>query len=285
MAVTPEDVQRVAEKYLVQDHVVLVVEPVAPDEEESLAVKAGPLPSDRPEPELKPREISGGPDWNQLPAPNPRGTFSPPSFTRHKLSNGMEVLIAPWKTLPLVTARLLVNAGSADDSPDQAGLASLTARLWDKGTHDLTATQLTETLDGLGTSLNVAAGSDTTQMSFTVEKKELPDTLKLVCSVIAQPRFDVSDFEREKKLHLSALVSGTDSPSWIAQRVFSGLLYGKGHPYSTPSMGFAPSVAATTLDQVKEYYGKRFCADERHSHHCRRRAARSVSRRTGIRMG
>ena len=257
-AVTPEDLQRVAGKYLVADHVVLVVEPVKPGEEESVAVKSGPLPSDQPAAELKPRKMTGGPDWDQMPDPSPRGTFSPPSFTRHQLSNGMEVRIAPWTTLPLVTARLLVNAGSADNSPDEAGLASLTARLWDKGTGELTATQFAEALDALGTSLSVAAGSDTTQMSFTVEKQGLAGTLKLIGSLIAQPRFDLSDFEREKKLHLSALVSGTDSPSWIAQRVFTGLLYGKGHPYSTPSMGFVPSVEGITLDQVKTYYRTRF---------------------------
>ncbi len=166
--------------------------------------------------------------------------------------------IAPWKTLPLVTARLLVDAGSADDGRDQAGLAALTASLWDKGTRQLSATELTEALAALGTSLSVGSGSDTTQMGFTVEKKGLPETLKLVGSVIHQPRFDPSDFEREKKLHLSALTSGTDSASWIAQRVFSGLLYGEGHPYSTPGMGYTSTVENLSLDQAKAFYARYF---------------------------
>jgi zinc protease len=248
----------VAEQYLVDDHVVLVVEPVAPGEAESPAVKAGPLPSDQEKRNLEPRTVAGGPDWSKMPDPSARGNFSPPGFTTHRLSNGVEVRIVPWTTLPLVTARLLVNAGSADTTLDRAGLASLTARLWDKGTDDLTATELTEALDALGTSLNVAAGADTTQLSFTVEKLNLGKTLKLVGDVITQPRFDSADFEREKKLHLSALTSGTDSPSWIAQRVFTGLLYGKGHPYSLPSMGFTSSVRSITLDQIKDFYRRHF---------------------------
>jgi zinc protease len=104
----------------------------------------------------------------------------------------------------------------------------------------------------------VATGADTTQLSFTVEKRGLDETLKLVREVVALPRFDTADFEREKKLHLSALASGPDSPSWIARRVFSGLLYGKGHPYSTPRMGFSSSVHAITLEHVKDYYRQRF---------------------------
>ena len=103
-------------------------------------------------------------------------------------------------------------------------MAALTAKLWDQGTRDLTATQLAEALDALGTSLSIAADGDMTEMSFTVQKQALADTAALVGSLVAEPRFEEADFRREKKLQLSALASGPDNPQWIAQRVLPMLL-------------------------------------------------------------
>ncbi len=83
-AVTPQDIQRVARKYLLDPRVVLVVEPVQPGEDESTAVAAGPLPGDRAAPELPPRTIGDGPDWNRIPdpAPGPRSRRPASAATR-----------------------------------------------------------------------------------------------------------------------------------------------------------------------------------------------------------
>ena len=118
--------------------------------------------------------------------------------------------------MPLVATRLLVATGSADDPADSAGLAQLTATLWDQGTNALTSTQLAEAIDALGTSLDIASDADTTELSFTVETGALAKTLELVGQMIAQPRFDETDFQREQQLQLSELASGPDDVSWIA---------------------------------------------------------------------
>ena len=257
-AVTAEDIQRVARKYLVPDKVVLVVEPVGEGEAESEAVLAGPLPSDVPRRNLEPRTPAGGPEWTKMPAATDQKPFHAPAFQRRSLDNGLEVWLAPWRTLPLVSARLLVRAGSADDPRGQAGLATLTAELWDQGTQQLTSTQLAEAIDALGTSISVSAGTDTTQLSFTVENRSLPDMLELTGPMIAAPCFNAEDFDRERKLQLSSLASGPDGASWIAGRVFPTLLFGAGHPYASPDLGYTDTVEHLSVEQVQKFYRDHF---------------------------
>ncbi len=125
---------RGAASTLPDNKVVLVVEPVGEGEAESAAVQGGPLPSATPRAKLAARSAAAGPDWTVMPPVTARKAFVAPPFERHKLSNGLEVWISPWHTLPLVSARLLVATGSADDPAESAGLAQLTATLWDQGT-------------------------------------------------------------------------------------------------------------------------------------------------------
>jgi zinc protease len=206
-AVTTADLQRVAREYLVADKTVLVVEPVGPGESPSEAVLVGPLPGTPREP-VAARPLPAGPDWTRMPDPTTPTAFAPPAVSRRRLSNGLDVWIAPWNTLPLVSARLIVRAGSADDPPGQSGLAALTAQLWDQGTARLTATELAEEIDALGTSFQIGADTDITQLGFTVERSVLPQSLTVLGELMTQPRFDPGDFEREQRLLLSALASG-----------------------------------------------------------------------------
>ncbi len=168
-AVTPADIQRVAQKYLVDQKVVLVVEPVGPGESESEAVVAGPIGGSEPRQEVAERGPAPGPDWSKMPSATEQQPFAPPAFERRTLSNGLEVWLAQWHTLPLVSVRLIVRTGSVDDTAAHGGLSALTADLWDQGTEQLTSTEFAEAVDTLGTSIHVSSDTDTTIMSFTAE--------------------------------------------------------------------------------------------------------------------
>lgn len=256
--VTPEDIQRVAATYLRQDKVVLHILPTPEGEEESPAVLAGPLPTDAPAVASVDRNPSSEVEWSNLPGSGAEQEYVPPSFETYRLSNGLNVWVSQWNTLPLVSVQLVVPVGSAGAPGERAGLANLTARLWEKGTLELTSTEFAAMLDGLGTTLSVGAGRDTTELSFTVVKDSLLEALALVGSMVSQPRFDQDDFDREQALVLSDLASGPDNPQWIASRVLPGLIYGRENPYGLPVSGYASTVKEFTRDQVQEFYENHF---------------------------
>lgn len=257
--VTPDDLARVAKKYLTTDRVNLLIQP---GKDETEAIEAGPKPDGQAEKSAPVARVpEGGPDWSKLPGPSDPRSFQTPKITRKQLSNGIDLWVAEWHTLPIVQVRLLLPAGSADDVEGKSGLATLTASMLDKGTKSKTATELAEAFDALGASLGVRSGLENTAIGFSTLARNLGPALALLGEVLTEPRFDPKDFDREKQLQLTALLRGPDSVSWIAGRAFRALLYGQDHPFGNPSDGFTETVEKLTLDDVRDFHRAR-CVPE-----------------------
>jgi len=256
--VTPADLTRVAGKYLAPDAVVLEIRPARAGEEESAPVLTGPRADDKaPAAEPTPRAPKAGPDWSRLPGPGDPRPLHAPKVTRKTLANGLRVWIAPWRTLPIVTARLLIPVGTADDPPGKSGLAHLTATLLDQGTKQQTATELAAALEALGVTPAAGATPDATVVAFGAVARNLPAAIKLLGPMIAAPRFDPGDVDRERQLQLTDLLQGPDDPSWIARRAFRALLFGES-PYGNPDEGFPETVKALTAADVRAFHESRF---------------------------
>jgi zinc protease len=253
--VKPDDLSRVAKTYLTPEKVVLYIEPMKAGSSPSTAVQAGPLGTSDVSGKIAERVPAKGPDWTKLPASTAPRDFKAPKFVKRTLKNGMSVWIAPWKTLPVVSARLLIPGGTADDPEGKAGLATLTAKMMEQGTKSKTATELAEAFDALGATFGFSIDSDQTTLSVQTLARHLDPTLKLVGELLATPRFDGEDFSREKSLQLASLKQGPDSVPWIATRVFRSLLNGgDDHPYGNPADGYVASVNKLALEDVKAFH-------------------------------
>ncbi len=254
--VTAADLARVARQYLTPEKIILTISPAKPDQAKSEAIQSGPLPGSKPAAPAAPRAPRAGPDWATLPGPSESPAWAPPKYVRKTLSNGLDLWVVPWKTLPIVQARLIIPVGTADDPEAKSGLASLTATMLDKGTKSKAETDLAEELEALGVTLSTSAGPDTTGLGFSVLARNLKPTLELVGQLLVSPRFDPKDFDRERKLQLDGLLQGPDSPAWIAQRAFRTLLFGPKHPYGNPADGFEATVKTLTVDDAKAFHAR-----------------------------
>ena len=148
-------------------------------------------------------------------------------------------------------------SGTADDPNGKSGLATLTAALLDKGTKppdgDRAGRGTRNARRDPGTRV---VGRSIRPSVWTTIARNLEPSLKIVTEVLASPRFDPKDFEREQALALARLVQGPDSVAWLAGRALPVLLYGKGHPYANPADGYTETVKALTLDDVKSFHAE-----------------------------
>ena len=206
------------------------------------------------------RVPEAGPDWSKMPGPGDPRAFHAPKVVRRTLSTGLRVWVAPWHTLPIVNASLLIPAGTADDPEGKSGLATLTATLLDKGHGEgdmgvgrMSATELAEALEVLGVTPSAHATADTTTLGFSAVSRNLDPALALIAPMLARPLFAEEDVDRERQLQLADLLQGPDDPSWIAQRAFRALLFGQGHPYGLPADGFPETVRALSVADVRAF--------------------------------
>lgn len=152
------------------------------------------------------------------------------------LANGLRVVVAERRGVPLVSARLVVLAGSETDPPLQAGLASLTAGLLTKGSQRHSASALAQAAEALGGSLDSEAGWNQSAVFITVTTPQLPSALALVAEVVRTPTFAQTEFDRLRTQKLDELKVSHASPAVLATMAAERLLFGSG-AYGHPAAG------------------------------------------------
>src|SRR6185312_6738610 len=91
-----------------------------------------------------------------------------PRFEIATLDNGLRVIVAPVRMLPVVTALLLADAGASTEPAGRDGVANLTARGLLEGTMRRDGNTLTEQFERLGAGVFAGADWDTANAGVTV---------------------------------------------------------------------------------------------------------------------
>ena len=90
------------------------------------------------------------------------------------LDNGLQVALAPYGTLPKVTASLVLRVGNINEAADEVWLADLTGNLMKEGTQTRSATQMAEEAASMGGQVNVGVGDDQTTINGDVLRNLAP---------------------------------------------------------------------------------------------------------------
>ena len=86
-----------------------------------------------------------------------------PRMHREVFANGLTAIVAERRSLPLVTLRLTLRAGGAQEPRDKPGLSTLTARMLRRGAGERDAAAWAEELDTLGGLFGTGTGLDTSR--------------------------------------------------------------------------------------------------------------------------
>lgn len=195
-------------------------------------------------------------DRSKLPVPTIKPTVEFPTLQTATLSNGLKIVLAERHAVPLVNARLQVDAGYAADQFAVPGTAKLAMNLLDEGTEQRTALQISDEAERLGASLGMSSDLDTSSVSLFALKANLDPSLDLFADVALHPAFREADFTRVKQQQLDSIQREQNDPRNMAMRVVPRLLYGAGHAYSTPftGSGDTASVDRLTAADMRKFY-------------------------------
>ncbi len=172
-----------------------------------------------------------------------------------KLENGLTVYILPDERFPLVSTRLYVRAGSAYETPEDAGISHVLEHMVFKGTEKRPLGVVAKDVESVGGYLNAATSFD-----YTVYLTDLPSQhwalgLDVAKDMAFHATLDAKELESEKQVILSELQRSLDNPG---SRVFKELQQNalKGTPYSHPIIGFADTIKAVTPESMRNYIKK-----------------------------
>lgn len=179
-----------------------------------------------------------------------------PKIEKAELSNGMKILLAERKTIPVVNFNLMFDGGFASDQFGIPGTASLAMSMLDEGTKDKDALQLSEELLMLGAQLFTGANLDLNTINLSTLKSNLDPSLKLMADVILNPSFPQKELDRLKKEKIVQIKQEKASPVQMGLRVVPQFIYGKGHAYGLPfsGSGYEDGVMKITRDDLVKFH-------------------------------
>jgi predicted Zn-dependent peptidase len=228
---TPEEVREAARRWLSQgDHTLEVL----------------PYPAHRPTAASAVDRSTGVPVINEFPG------VAFPELERHRLSNGLPVVLAHRPGVPVVRVSLLLDAGYAADQGRRAGTASFAMAMLDEGTKSLGALAIADRAESLGADLATGSSLDTSFAAVSALADRLDDSVALLADIVRHPAFPADEFERVRKEWVAAIGREKSSPDALASRLLPPLLYGDGHPYAIPftGSGTEASIAALTREDL-----------------------------------
>lgn len=177
-----------------------------------------------------------------------------------RLPNGLRLVVAERRGLPLVTARLMVLAGAEVDPPDEAGLAALTAGLLTRGTAHRDAPAQAAAAEALGGTLDSGAGWQQSSVGITVTTPRLDAALALVAEAVTEPAFAQAEIDRLRDETLDELKVAYTRPGTLAALAANRMLFGDG-AYGHPSGGTPRSLPRITRDDVMRLHRERYRPD------------------------
>lgn len=181
-----------------------------------------------------------------------------PAVHRHRLTNGLRVVVAPMHRLPLVTAMALVDAGAVEDPVGAEGLAALTARTLDEGSGSLDGAALTELFESLGTAFEASADWDSSVARITVMPQHLDSAFARFAEVLRAPSFPDRDVARRRDERLDDLAQALAEPRGLADMRFVGFLYEPTARFAHPAGGDRRSVSLLDRDGVRSFHATRY---------------------------
>ena len=164
---------------------------------------------------------------------------------------------------PLVTMRVMVDTGSADDPAGKNGLNALMALMVGRGgTAELTYEELTTTLYPWAASIGAQYDKEVTTIIGEVHRDHLEPFYEIFRDLIVAPRLDTADFERNRDFLTNAIVSGLrgNDDEELGKQALNALLY-DGHPYEATEMGTERGLASITLDDVAAFHRQQYTRD------------------------
>ena len=200
-----------------------------------------------------------GLDRSQIP---PAGANNPavkaPNTYEFSVGDGIEVLGARNTEVPTTTINLRIKAGQSHESLDKLGLAAMTAGLLNEGTTERTAEELSNELAKLGSSVTFNAGDTFSTMNIRTLTKNLDATMAIAMEKLLKPKFDQTDFDRDKANTLQGIKSNKKQAAPTASNIFNKMMYGTDNPTAYANTGTEETVENITLDDVKAFYAEHY---------------------------
>ncbi len=237
--VTPEDVLRVARKYLVEKN--LTAGALLPKD------KTSGVERDLKKALVFPKVTSK--------KEKKKVSQAQAEFKKYELSNGIRVLLKHNPAVPLFSIHAVFLGGLRYEDEGTNGISNFTAEMFTRGTLSRSAEDIAVQIEGLGGTVDGFSGKNSIGVTLSALSENFEGAMDIFSDVILNPSFSNEEMERGRREILAALEKQKDSLTGKTVRNFLGTLFLK-HPYRFNVLGTEENVNGFTSADVRKFYRK-----------------------------
>ncbi|HEY7543702.1 MAG TPA: insulinase family protein, partial [Blastocatellia bacterium] len=267
-AVTAEDVQRAAAKYLILSNTTIhELEPpsAAPRTFDSASfaktVEAWAYGINQPVDAKSVRPADNAPAVVAQAAPAGDAelaaleSLQPLPLKDFSTLNGTKSFVREDRSLPVVTISILFMGGRVAESDTTSGTTELMLRAMLYGTPRRSRAQVAQELEQLGAEVEVIDEADFFGVRLSALSRNAERALRIVRDLVEEPAFRDDDIERARRAQLEAIRRERQTSLARSRELMFQSLYPT-HPYAFPAHGREEAVAKLTADQVREWHAR-----------------------------
>lgn len=270
--VTPADVLRVAQKYLIEDQSTtgyfIPKQSGSQDQDTAQAnhfmPENGPFyyrhPEDEHAHETSSSEVSFSELENASEVSLEENTIekSGSAYKREKIA-GIDVVSVKTSAKDFVTVAASISLGNYASESKNTMIPALAASMLSKGTTLNDKFKFSEKLQKLGVNLGVNASPFKVNIGFKCLKKDLDQVVTLLAEELRNPLFDAKEFENLKQQFIGNTQQNLNDPGERGDIALAQAIYPKTNPnYSLSVETDIENIKNATLDEVKAFHKKYF---------------------------
>jgi zinc protease len=182
-------------------------------------------------------------------------------WTTQKLSNGLEVIVFPDRSVPLVTADLAIKMGSFVESDDTNGYSHFFEHLLFRENEAIARGEdYLQDIGRKGIVYNGETREEVTHFYLTAPSAHLETLLRFLRDAALYPSLNPAQFEREREVVLDEILRQDANPYSALERETHRRMFPGQHVRKLPG-GTQHSLRAATVERLREWHRRYFAPD------------------------
>ncbi len=176
-----------------------------------------------------------------------------PSVRRFRLSNGLDVILAPDAESPTVSVWVWYRVGSKNEHPGITGASHWIEHMLFEGSPRYGKGQMDRAVVLVGGELNAFTDTDFTAYFSTVPREHLDVPLSIEADRMTRALLLDAEVERERTVIHSEREGNENWPEFRVEEAALELAF-RMHPYRWDALGYRTDIERITPQQLRDYY-------------------------------
>lgn len=181
-------------------------------------------------------------------------------YKKTVLNNGINILTRSVESLRSAAVGIFIEAGSADETPLNNGIAHFLEHMSFKHTKKRDAYHIVEDIESKGGQINAYTSREMTAYFVRVLDTEVETALDVLCDIVQDSTYPPEDIKRERSVVIEEIRDSLDTPQDVANDAFMKQMF-PDHPYGYPIAGTADTVSSFNIDTIRNFVDDHYTPD------------------------